>query len=117
MLLSTLQMRQRRGAPGRYTFDSLYLHREVIEDAARYSFLARLTETPWWVTLKMSAFCGRHALFQSVFVLLMEPPLVAGKTNRNARMRGYATIFVVTAQRGARTHDPEIKSLMLYRLS
>ena len=23
----------------------------------------------------------------------------------------------VTAQRGARTHDPEIKSLMLYRLS
>ena len=24
---------------------------------------------------------------------------------------------VISAQRGARTHDPEIKSLMLYRLS
>ena len=26
-------------------------------------------------------------------------------------------ILIISAQRGARTHDPEIKSLMLYRLS
>ena len=61
------------------------------------------------------ATCGCHSqvkksnIFQCCFCVIVK------QENTNDTEETHKKHFV--AQRGARTHDPEIKSLMLYRLS
>ena len=55
---------------------------------------------PWWFLEALGFQCSVAKVTQTVFEI---PPLYY--------------LHKSFAQRGARTHDPQIKSLMLYRLS
>lgn len=61
----------------------------------------------------LECFESNFALFKDLFVVVV----VFTYVTAILQLFVYDFLQKVVAQRGARTHDPEIKSLMLYRLS
>jgi hypothetical protein len=81
-----------------------------VENAGLAAHMQQVSKKPpalihFWVSVLSEKFTRAHKAGVFIWQALIE---------RNAGLRYSQKL---AAQRGARTHDPEIKSLMLYRLS